>query len=768
MREFSVFGRYTRGSESTAHFITMFSAAVRRHTVYCVLLGLLIASVWSWRELNAVEREVFVASLVAETLAEFGLPPHIRLDNGLEERFRTVSNLNVFLASMFRGRTPLFILRLAGLRAAGLALVLFPLLAFGLTAYGGLLSGSRHLRGARIVDLRTRFARLRHFHGREGMAAMMLAAAVASGLWVVANGVNSLLFVPAALLEELCMRWPVLAQLRSPYFSGELVWVGEALAPLHLAHARAIEGAALSRVGVLAAGALLGSALGGMMFWIRFQRRWDAGAIRIGGVPIPRKREVQHKLVSGTVGSGKSVSIMSDLDQIRARGQRAIVFDTKGEYVEKFYREGIDVLLNPLDARSVRWSPFADAESPADLLSQGKSFFPEKGAHDRFWAVAGASLYASVLQQAKVHGYASNKALAQRLTSASLGEVRAAIIGTAGQRYMDEEAGAMPTNLLATLTAQLEGLNVLPDVEPEDAFSIKKFVRGEDGANRWLFMVMRAEDEAAIRPLVSAWFDIAINAVLALPTEEDGLAEHQRRRMWCVLDEVARLQQLPALAPGVREGRGKGLAFILGLQSIGDMREAYGRDRAEAILGQFATRLVLRTTEPETAAWLERLLGKAETEHTQESQSMGANSQRDGVSLNRQRREEAVALASEIQGLEDLNGFLALPGEPVARIRYEYKHRPSRNVPFIAREEEPSMLEPAVPPIPDTSNTLETGEGSVEDVVRACHEVLNQYGPAIAAEYAAELLDADRPELNAPLSEFIETALGQGSASRAG
>src|SRR3546814_17857986 len=71
----------------------------------------------------------------------------------------------------------------------------------------------------------------------------------------------------------------------------------------------------------------------------------------IGGINVPHAFETEHVLICGAPGTGKTNMIVKMLEGIRAKGKRAIVYDTAGTFVEKFYREGKDILLTPLDER---------------------------------------------------------------------------------------------------------------------------------------------------------------------------------------------------------------------------------------------------------------------------------------------------------------------------------------------------------------------------------------------------------------------------------
>ena len=51
----------------------------------------------------------------------------------------------------------------------------------------------------------------------------------------------------------------------------------------------------------------------------------------IAGIPYPERTETQHTIVSGTTGSGKTVLIADLVAQIRARGERCVIYEQDGE-----------------------------------------------------------------------------------------------------------------------------------------------------------------------------------------------------------------------------------------------------------------------------------------------------------------------------------------------------------------------------------------------------------------------------------------------------
>ena len=71
--------------------------------------------------------------------------------------------------------------------------------------------------------------------------------------------------------------------------------------------------------------------------------------------------------------------LISDLvAQIRARGERCVIYDKMGSYTAAFFDPGRDVLMNPLDGRAPRWSPFLEARTPRDFDMMAAALIPQQ------------------------------------------------------------------------------------------------------------------------------------------------------------------------------------------------------------------------------------------------------------------------------------------------------------------------------------------------------------------------------------------------------
>ncbi len=433
---------------------------------------------------------------------------------------------------------------------------------------------------------------------------------------------------------------------------------------------------------------------------------------RIAGIPYPERTETQHTIVSGTTGSGKTVLISDLVAQIRARGERCVIYDKMGSYTATFFDPARDVLMNPLDARAPCWSPFLEARNPRDFDMMAAALIPQqKDTVDPFWVTAARQLFSNGAGVLRQKGETRNSVLVEHLLKTDLTALAQAMEGTVAQSIVDPENPKTALSVRAMLTANLAAFEFLPD--EGKPFSIREWISRErqDG---FLFLTSRGDQHASLRGLISTWLEIAVNAMLSL-AQDDG------RRIWVILDELPTLHQVPSLQPGLAESRQFGGCFVLGVQVASALRDLYGRNGAETISGLCGTRVVLAAPDRDTAQWSADSLGRSEVEEVAEGFSYGANTIRDGVSLTPRRELRALALPSEIMRLPNLEGYLKFPGPfPVASIRLRYVKRPAAAERFVPRREgaDPSTR-------PDGAEN--TGEASAE---APSEEVSGTAGPA--------------------------------------
>ena len=470
---------------------------------------------------------------------------------------------------------------------------------------------------------------------------------------------------------------------------------------------------------------------------------------RIAGIPYPERTETQHTIVSGTTGSGKTVLISDLVAQIRARGERCVIYDKMGSYTAAFFDPARDVLMNPLDARAPRWSPFLEARTPRDFDMMAAALIPQqKDTVDPFWVTAARQLFSNGAGVFWKKGVTENRVLVDHLLKTDLTALAEAMEGTVAQSIVDPENPKTALSVRAMLTANLGALEFLPD--EGKPFSIREWISDEERGG-FLFLTSRGDQHASLRGLISTWLEIAVNAMLSL-AQDDG------RRIWVILDELPTLHQVPSLQPGLAESRQFGGCFVLGVQVASALRDLYGRNGAETVSGLCGTRVVLAAPDRDTAQWSADSLGRSEVEEVAEGYSYGANTIRDGVSLTPRRELRALALPSEIMRLPNLEGYLKFPGPlPVASIRLKYVSRSASAERFVprggggeageARDGGDAEAAPVSQDVPEEPAHW-TGQGELDLVTEAelARERKSRRGPPAAGASATERESDAAPE----------------------
>jgi hypothetical protein len=153
--------------------------------------------------------------------------------------------------------------------------------------------------------------------------------------------------------------------------------------------------------------------------------------------------------------------------------------------------------------------------------------------------------------------------------------------------------------------------------------------------------------------------------------------------VWFVIDELASLQKLPQLHTAITENRKSRNPLVLGFQGKAQLEVIYGH-LAEVMLSQPATKIFLRTTEPNAAEWVSRAIGKVEIERMKETHFDG---HRSGRNFALDRQTEPLVLDSEISGLADLHAYLKY-GNYVAQFSFPLLEIPPSKPKFIERLED--------------------------------------------------------------------------------
>ena len=166
-----------------------------------------------------------------------------------------------------------------------------------------------------------------------------------------------------------------------------------------------------------------------------------------------------------------------------------------------------------------------------------------------------------------------------------------------------------------------------------------------------------------------------------------SLSPNENRRIWLILDELTSLHRLPYLKKTLAKARKFGGCVVIGIQNFADLEEEYGVKGARSISSLLNSRYFFREPDPDMAKWSAENFGEIIMEEVREGISYGANTMRDGISINRVETRKPLVNFSEIMTLDDLHAYVRLPGNfPVSLVDFVYKEREILNPGIVPRK----------------------------------------------------------------------------------
>ena len=376
-------------------------------------------------------------------------------------------------------------------------------------------------------------------------------------------------------------------------------------------------------------------------------------AYTIANMPYPHYSEMEHTIIMGSTGVGKTVLISDLVEQIRKRKDKAIIYDKKGDYVSWFYNKKKDIILNPFDKRGVKWNLLAEIQHIGQLKTLSKAFIANKSIYSessQIWDEAARIAFSAILEKLIINGEdLSNQEIVDLILRQDIKEVAKLVKGTYAQSTIDLSSPKTAASVLFVLATHFNSLRVTTGKKNE-SFSIKRWLQ-EKNRDSILFISSQQDLSAELSPLITAWFEIAIAGILSLD-------QNLNKKTWIILDELPTIQKIPSLSQGLSITRSYGGCFVLGMQNIAQMKEIYGKNLVEDISSECNTRCIFKTNDPETSYWMSKNIGEAEMKEHKEGVSYGAHAIRDGVNIQDQNKITSVILPSEIQNMKKFNLLL--------------------------------------------------------------------------------------------------------------
>ncbi len=395
----------------------------------------------------------------------------------------------------------------------------------------------------------------------------------------------------------------------------------------------------------------------------------ELGRITIAGLAVPAADESKHFKILGTTGTGKSTAIREILGAALARGDRAVIADPDGGYLGRFFRARRgDLVLNPFDPASLRWDWRAEMRNPYDAELLASALVPGSAdAAGEEWRGYARTFLAAVIRRSWESGPGPAADLWRLLAYAPVAQLRPLVAGSAAQPFLDPDNARMFGSIRSVAVSAVAALEHV-HAQRARRFSVRRWVMATERPGT-LFIPYKATQIAALRSLISAWMRLAV-------FEAMNAAEGRDQRLWFVVDELDALGPIDGLKDALARLRKFGGRCVLGFQSVAQVSSTYGHGSAQTIVENCGNTLILRCAGSEnggTSQFASRLIGDREVRRRQTARGrdhagvIGSRASRRSTNVSDQTVVETAVLASEIERLPDLHGYMKLASSPVWR-----------------------------------------------------------------------------------------------------
>ncbi|WP_428408455.1 type IV secretion system DNA-binding domain-containing protein [Hyphococcus sp.] len=329
------------------------------------------------------------------------------------------------------------------------------------------------------------------------------------------------------------------------------------------------------------------------------------------GIRISAERETRHWLIWGSVGSGKTQTMLHLMRAAIWRGDKILVLDTKGDMTESMPTE--PAIVAPQDERSFVWDVAADCRTKQDARELAARFIPASS--DPFWSDAAREIFVACIAQLQAEK-------PEQWSWADLRDIvlqdSAALFKTAqtyhpeAMRVLKDPASKTAQSVLTTFQAHLNVVSALAESwgghENPPRFSV----------NEWLHMdhakPVILQRDAKYPELSNAWIS-GLLGLLSSAVGSPSLSESRTRRVWLFLDEFPQLPRMSDFSTFLDMGRSKGVIVVMGAQDIAQIRSVYGRERADSWIGMIGTQVITRLNFGRGAEEASLMIGDQDVEY---------------------------------------------------------------------------------------------------------------------------------------------------------
>ena len=343
------------------------------------------------------------------------------------------------------------------------------------------------------------------------------------------------------------------------------------------------------------------------------------GAGNVTSFPLSEATLSRHIMLIGGIGTGKTNAInhyIASVRKVMKEDDIAIVFDTKGDFYNTFYRPGDIVISNDETAtddkeRKNYWNIFKEIQEGPQMMESiteishalfkeacertNQPFFPN-AARDIFTA----TLWHFMKSEPELHR--TNQWLSDFLFQSSTGDLKKMLLSYPQFRamvsYIQNEDSAQTQGVLAELQQVIRQIFV-GNFNKHGTLGLRTLTKNKGG--RIVFIEYDLSLGSMLSPIYSLMFDIAIKQALGRDRSEGNV--------YFITDEFRLLPNLSHIDDAVNFGRSLGIKFLIGIQNVEQIYENYGEERARSIMSGFLTTFAFRVNDQRSRAYIKESFG---------------------------------------------------------------------------------------------------------------------------------------------------------------
>lgn len=389
--------------------------------------------------------------------------------------------------------------------------------------------------------------------------------------------------------------------------------------------------------------------------------------------PVGPDQLSRHMLLLGGIGTGKSNAfnlIIRSIRRILTKDDVMVIFDTKGDFYNEFYRPGDIVISNDSRASGGSspdyWNIFrevdVDDRLEENILEICKTIFSEKleKTSQPFFPNAAKDLLNALMlflcRSEASKDRRNNRSLRSILDSFDVDSMirilRAYPDTKAMESYIADPKSGQTLGVVAELQQMVREI-FIGNFAKKGTLSMRRLIR-EKGA-KVIFVEYDLGIGGMLTPIYKLLMDLAIKEALCRKTNEGNV--------YFMIDEFRLLPHLEHVDDGVNFGRSLGAKFFLGVQNIEQVYHAYGEDLAKSILSGFSTLVAFRVADGTTREYIKQIFGQNLSITAYES-AIG------GRGIQEQLRDTNVVEDWDIGGLEVGEAIVGYSNYPPFRFKF--------------------------------------------------------------------------------------------------